>query len=332
MIELKFGSIFDDKCDLLIIPCNSAGSVTSWVFENLKNNSLQTPKNYIPFGKVYYQKTSFKLENAEYIGFAASVDINGDYSNIEAISTISKDILNFCSNKSIKKINIPLLGTGAGGLSIFKVFELYIEVFGEIELNFCVYTPERQSYDNLFSAFDKYVQKTKAIKIKAPRVFISYSGDDRENAKWVKTLAIRLRKNGIDARLDKFHLTPGADLPQWMTNELIMADKVILVCDYSYMVKADIRKGGVGWETMIIQGDMLSQGETKTKYIALVRESEINKSLPIYMKSKLAINWGKKDEIDEEDFKDLLFTLFDCDIEPELGEIPYYIEQNLKGK
>lgn len=332
MIELKFGSIFDDKCDLLIIPCNSAGGVTSWVFENLKNNSLQTPKNYIPFGKVDYQKTNFKLENAEYIGFAASVDTKDNHSDIEAIKSISDDIINFCSNKSIKKINIPILGTGAGRLSNYTVFELYIKVFGELELDISIYTPSRETYDNLFSAFDEYAKKTKKIKIKNPRVFISYAGDDKENAKWVKNLATRLRLNGIEARLDKFHLNAGVDLPQWMTNELIMADKVILVCDYNYMVKADVRKGGVGWETMIIQGDMLSHGETKTKYIALVRESEIDKALPIYMKSKLAINWGKKNEINEEEFKELLLTLFDCDIEPELGEIPNFIKQSLKVK
>jgi hypothetical protein len=46
------------------------------------------------------------------------------------------------------------------------------------------------------------------------------------------------------------------DLQQWMSNELSMADKVLVVCDEVYKRKADGRLGGVGWETMIIQGDI----------------------------------------------------------------------------
>jgi hypothetical protein len=46
------------------------------------------------------------------------------------------------------------------------------------------------------------------------------------------------------------------DLQQWMCNELSMARKVVVVCDESYKQKADGRLGGVGWETMIIQGDI----------------------------------------------------------------------------
>lgn len=69
-------------------------------------------------------------------------------------------------------------------------------------------------------------------------------------------------------------------MPQWMTNELIMADKVLLICDKYYAEKADNRKGGVGWETMIIQGDMLSKQE-QNKYIAILRDKDIDQSLPI---------------------------------------------------
>ena len=86
---------------------------------------------------------------------------------------------------------------------------------------------------------------------------------------WVVQLACRLRENGVDARLDHFHLKPGMDVPQWMTNELIKARRVLLVCDVHYAEKADMRKAGVGWETMIIQGDMLVQGEQNSKYIVI---------------------------------------------------------------
>lgn len=156
-----------------------------------------------------------------------------------------------------------------------------------------------------------------------PRVFISYTGIDINNRNWVKNLASRLRSSGINARLDMFHLKPGQDLPQWMTNELIMADKVLLICDKYYAEKADNRDGGVGWETMIIQGDMLSRQE-QDKYIAILRDSNIDQSLPIYVKSRYALNWADG-EVSEKDFNELLLYLFDCNLEPPIGEIPSFI-------
>ena len=92
-----------------------------------------------------------------------------------------------------------------------------------------------------------------------------------------------------------------------------------------YAQKADNRNGGVGWETMIIQGDMLSK-QQQNKYLAILRDPNIDQSLPIYVKSKYALNWAKE-TVTEEDYKELLFNLFDCDIEPPIGEIPEFIKQ-----
>ena len=140
----------------------------------------------------------------------------------------------------------------------------------------------------------------------------------------VRSLVDKLRKNGVDARVDIYHLKPGFDLPQWMTNEVIIADKVLLICDKYYVAKSDSRKGGVGWEAMIIQGDMLFQNDNKNKYIAIVIEDEIDQGLPIYMKSKYAIHWREK-EPSEDEFNELIFHIFDCNIEPEIGSIPKFI-------
>jgi hypothetical protein len=76
------------------------------------------------------------------------------------------------------------------------------------------------------------------------------------------------------------------DLPQWMCNELALARKIIVICDKSYKQKADGRLGGVGWETMIIQGDIASLPPDSTKYQVIVRAEDINESLPIYLKTK----------------------------------------------
>jgi len=190
-------------------------------------------------------------------------------------------------------------------------------------ITLCVYTLSRDIYDKLNDSENELSKK----QLKNPRVFISYTGANIENRNWVKKFACRLRSSGVDARLDMFHLKPGQDMPQWMTNEIIMADKVLLICDHFYAEKADSRKGGVGWETMIIQGDMLSKQE-QNKYIAILRDKEIDRSLPIYVKSKYALNCTSEN-MSEEDFKELLLYLFDCDIEPPIGEIPDYIKEKI---
>jgi len=332
MIKLTFGSIFDKKCDLLIVPCNTGGGVTHWVSSNLRENSIPLPDKYIPFGKVYFTSTKLHFENAAFVGYAASVELETNTSTKKAIESVAKEIFGYSVTQKLRQVNLPLLGTGAGKLSPYEVIEIFGKAFNGAEGNdilFEVFSPSRELFDSLATSYPGLSIISAENKCKNPRVFVSYTGDDKDNARWVKNLTIKLRQNGVDARLDRFHLKPGMDLPQWMTNEVIMADKVLLICDFNYMNKADIHKGGVGWETMIIQGDMLSLGDTKSKYIAIVREEEIDKGLPIYMKSKMAFHWRKTEEIDPVDFQDLLYSIFDCDIAPELGDIPNYILEKI---
>ena len=112
-----------------------------------------------------------------------------------------------------------------------------------------------------------------------------------------------------------------------MTNEVIMADKVLLICDKYYAEKADTRRSGVGWETMIILGDMLSTQE-QTKYIGIIRDKDIDQSLPVYVRSKYCLNWVDDAQV-EKDFNDLILYLFDCDIEPPIGDIPDFVKEKL---
>lgn len=327
MIQIIHGSIFDSKCDLLIVPCDSAGGVTQSVFTNLRENGLPTNVGRIPYGKVHFRESKYAFANT--VGYAASVDVNTVSSDPVAIEKIGHEIVRYSVENQIRKVNIPLLGTGAGGMNPAETYEALHKAFSKKEdITFNVFCFTRDVYLNVSSSEtsepDPFVQH--------PRVFISYTGADKENAGWVKILATVLRNNGVDARLDMFHLKPGLDMPQWMTNEVIMADKVLLICDRHYMEKADFRKGGVGWETMIIQGDMLAQGDNKRKYIAIVREESPDKALPIYMKSKFAFSWGKSSEIDPMRLKELILCIFDCDTEPDLGAIPSYVKTKVTSR
>jgi hypothetical protein len=323
MINVHHGSIFDSKCDLLVVPCDSGGGVTRSVQGNLSERGLPTYVGRIPYGKVHFRESNYEFANT--VAYAASVDGATIESSSHAIESIAGEIVSYSRANQIRKVNIPLLGTGAGGMTPVDSFEALRSVFkGNDDVAFNIFCLTREAYQNIQP--NTHHRSEDAVP-KHPRVFISYTGLDKNNALWVKALANALRVNVVDARLDLFHLKPGFDLPQWMTNEVVMADKVLLICDKYYAEKADFRKGGVGWETMIIQGDMLAQGDNKQKYIAILRDSEGAKTMPTYMKSKYAFNWGIDADIDPARLKDLVLCIFDCDTEPALGPVPDYVRE-----
>ena len=316
MYELVCGSIFDKKCDIIIIPCNHRGGITKSIKDNLDINGILNLPSVKKPGDIVFGESRGNFTNAIVIGFAASVDEFTGRSKVEYLHNICKDVKSYCKLNSLSIINMPLLGTGAGGISVQESFEILKSYFeNEASINLKIFAFSQEVYLQL----DKSVRKKK-IAVKNPRVFISYTGENPENRKWVKNFVCKLRENGVNARVDMYHLKPGQDLPQWMTNELIMADKVLLICDKFYAMKADSRNGGVGWETMIIQGDMMIHAQSN-KYVFIIREDNFDDGIPLYAKTKFSLQWTSP-EILEEDFHELLYYLFDIDIEPELGEIP----------
>ena len=334
MIDILQGSIFDTKCDLIIIPCDTTGSISKSFSNELAASNLPNFRKHMPAGEVEIIENTGSFSSAQMIGYAATVDKDKGSSSKEILQSILEKIKVICDQYSVRKINTPLLGTGVGNIAAKDSFSLMSSLFAkENAIQLCIYTRHNEVYNEL-SALTVKQQSASGKRIQNPRVFISYSSTDPNNVAWVRTLANKLRYNGVDARLDNFRLKAGQDLPQWMTNEIVMADKVILVCDKLYAQKADTRRSGVGWETMIIQGDMLFN-QDRNKYIAILRDEDINQCLPIYMKSKCALNWAgksldnnpKRNALDE-DFKSLLTCLFDCKTDKEeiLGSVPDFIQ------
>lgn len=325
MYELIKGSIFDKKCDMLVIPCNTFGGVTSGILSDMNENKIQYNSRNMNIGDVNFHFSINQGRNAWVIAFAAAVDASSsNKSKTSYIHRICEQIKTFCHENEIRLVNIPLLGTGAGGLEYKESFLVLKECFErEREVMLRIFAYSDHVYDMLVN--DNVVESNEYSIVKSPRVFISYAGDDLKNRNWVKNFACKLRENGVDARLDIFHLKAGEDLPQWMTNEIFMADKVLLICDKYYAKKADMKRGGVGWETMIIHGDMMSNIQTN-KYICIVRTESIDIGMPIYTKSRYSLHWSDED-ISETEFKSLMYNIFDCDIAPEIGEIPTYIKK-----
>lgn len=106
-----------------------------------------------------------------------------------------------------------------------------------------------------------------------PRVFISYSWESDAHKDWVRRFAERLTQNGVNVRLDQWHIVPGQSLTQFMEVEVYASDFVLVVCTKAYCRKALEREGGVGYEQQIITGNIVG-GKSREQFIPLVRDGE----------------------------------------------------------
>lgn len=326
MYQLKQGSIFDEKCDIVIIPCDDNGGMSTVIERDLISYGLPTSIKASGSGQVIFENCPKHFTLSSVIGYSVSVKTfpGRPSSTGDALQNICDQIIQYCKNNSLRFVNIPLLGAGAGRLSYSESFEIIRECFkNETYIKVNIFALSENVY-NMLAESDPQSETDVDIH---PRVFISYTGYDACNRNWVRNLCIRLRNSGVDARCDLFHLKLGQDLPQWMTNEIALANKVLLICDKYYMSKIDSHRGGVSWETMIIQGDMLMNQETN-KYICIMREENPELSLPIYMRTRYSLCCSK-DEIEEEVFNQLLLNIYECEEIPPISPIPQFIKDKL---
>lgn len=158
---------------------------------------------------------------------------------------------------------------------------------------------------------DKKTPETNNISANTTkRVFISYSWDDETHIQWVKKFANRLRTDGINAILDRWELHPGDELTVFMERSINESDFVLIICTPNYAKKADLRKGGVGYEGSIITND-LYMTQNHRKYIPILKNGKWSASSPSYLSSKMYINMIDVDEQEEEGYRDLLLTLYE---------------------
>lgn len=163
----------------------------------------------------------------------------------------------------------------------------------------------------------------------APKLFISYSWSTPDHEQWVIDLAEELVSNGVDVVLDKWELREGHDsikfMEQMVTDSSIT--KVILVCDRTYVEKADSRAAGVGTETQIISSEVYAKA-SQSKFVAVIaeRDSEGKPYLPTYYKSRIYCDLSESDRY-AENFEKLLRWVFDkpLHVRPELGKPPSFL-------
>src|SRR5208283_2970730 len=91
----------------------------------------------------------------------------------------------------------------------------------------------------------------------APTVFISYSHDSDQHKAWVRELGRSLCGNGVDVILDSFELLGGQDAPDYMSQGIQRADRVLCVCTDNYVERAEKGEGGAGFEGMVITAELV---------------------------------------------------------------------------
>ena len=119
-----------------------------------------------------------------------------------------------------------------------------------------------------------------------PKCFISYSWDSEDHQTWVRALAQRLNDNGIHVLFDQWDVALGADGTHWMEESIDSSDYVLMVCTPEYAKKANTRKGGVGYESTIITGDLYERTIKDGKYVPVLK-GDRESSRPIYLKTRI---------------------------------------------
>lgn len=156
-----------------------------------------------------------------------------------------------------------------------------------------------------------------------PKVFISYSHDSPEHKQWVSELAAQLRRNGIDAILDQWDLGLGDDITRFMERGIIHADRVLVICTDQYVNKANSDEGGVGYERMIVNSELLKNLGTD-KFIPIIRESSGKEKTPAFFGTRFYADFREDNRFDVECEK-LIRALHKIPIveKPPLGKNPF---------
>lgn len=145
---------------------------------------------------------------------------------------------------------------------------------------------------------------------KNPRVFISYSWDSPEHKSWVKSLATQLRQDGIDVRLDDWHLR-GRTIPSFMTSEVRNADFILAICTPRFREKVhatedDTNTTGSGWETQIASS--IQFNDNRNRMVPLLASGTWNEAAPDVIIGLAYFDFSNEDVVGKS-YKALLLRL-----------------------
>lgn len=157
----------------------------------------------------------------------------------------------------------------------------------------------------------------------SPTAFITYSWDGEDHKAWVKDLATRLRKAGVDVTVDIWAVAPGEQLPEFIERGITDSDFVLVICTPGYKDRSDGRRGGVGYEGHIITSEIFACGNHE-KFIPILRrgtwsDGESTDAAAVWIRGKLYIDLSS-DPYSEKAYAGLVETLLGTrETEPPIG-------------
>lgn len=165
---------------------------------------------------------------------------------------------------------------------------------------------------------------TNAQQSTPPKVFISYSHDDKDHKAWVTSLASRLRAKGVDVILDHWDTEPGDDLAKFMERGVRDSDRVLMICTEKYVRKVDDGKGGAGYEAMIVSSELIADQGIR-KFVPIVRQTTKKRAIPTALDTRKYIDLSEDAADVEEAFSELLESIHRviAHKKPALGPNPY---------
>ncbi len=155
--------------------------------------------------------------------------------------------------------------------------------------------------------------------MKTPKAFISYAWESDEVKDWVKKLATDLRNDGIDAKLDRWEVVPGDQMPHFMEKSVRENDYVLIICTPKYKSKSENRVGGVGYEGDIMTAEVL-QTSNHRKFIPILISGSKETSIPSWLQGKYYVDLSNQSHY-ANNYSDLTTTLLNTrESAPDLGK------------
>ncbi|MDI9348788.1 MAG: toll/interleukin-1 receptor domain-containing protein [Candidatus Symbiobacter sp.] len=143
--------------------------------------------------------------------------------------------------------------------------------------------------------------------VEAPKIFISYSHDSDDHKAWVLELATSLRGDGVNIILDRWDIRLGGNIQKFMEENSQNADRVLIICSSTYVSKANLGKGGVGYEKLVLT-DNLMKNLDSSRLIPVIFNNELDDVLPAFLSGRKYIDFRSKNDY-EVNYSELLHEI-----------------------
>jgi hypothetical protein len=124
------------------------------------------------------------------------------------------------------------------------------------------------------------------LALRPPHVFISYCHESAEHEERVLALSNRLRKEGVNAVIDRYESSPDEGWPAWMEGQIRKADFVLLVCTEVYLHRVEhpeepTKGRGVIYESRLILDHLYHGKMVNRRFIPLLFDGASPDDIPV---------------------------------------------------